>query len=389
MSDLQAGMERLGLSHNPFPPATTGVAFTDELSLPPSWEEGIRNHLDHLENSVGEKALIIEGEYGSGKTFVLHWIAQERLTPNHVKPFFFDNPGVAFYDLANRLLRQIGRYEFSKALWELFYEPGVQSAIPQQMLLQLSFPDWLRTLNNRDSRRNAISGLASAIRAHGLTTDEEIANKFARVIVETRDRPYYQYQDFVPRGRANLVAEREEANYFGTLLRMLLEILQADGIAFLIDEFEDVALGQRLNRRQSSEYISTLRRLLDTTVEENFWLVLSMTPEGFESTRVIDPSLVQRFSERFQIPPLSDDDAVGLVKQRLEKARDHGDGLWPFAEDAIQSLAPTVRSSPRRLIKVFWQALSLAANSADPPPIDNSHLLQAQASLYPTPTDVQ
>jgi len=383
MATTSEKLQRQGLKYNPFPPATTGVAFIDEASLPPSWESELRQRLDHLAGAVGDKALIIVGGYGMGKTFILHWVASKVLPAERIQPYFFDNPGVAFYDLANRLLRQVGRYELSKALWEMLYRPQA-SPDTQPHLVPLRFPDWLAILRDREARNNAMQVLSRAMRDAHLATDEEIAYRFARVIVDTRERPYYEYRDFVPRSPSTLVAEREEAAYFRTLVRVLINVLEVEGIAFLIDEFEDVALGRRLSRKQTSEYIATMRRLLDTAKEENLWVILSMTPEGFDQTNRLDPSLVERFTQRYDIQPLSDEEAQGLVLQRLRPARtEPRDDLWPFADGSLECLRPTTRSIPRRLIKVLWQALALAAEVGQSPPIPGERLREAEEIIYP------
>ena len=382
----EALQKNLGLQYNPFPPATTGVASIDDVSLPPSWEQGLETRMDHLVGSVGEKALLIVGGYGSGKTFILNWLARKYLPPRRVQPYFFDNPGVAFYDLANRLMRQMGRYELSKAIWEMFYRPGDQQNI-QPHLVQLQFPDWLATLKDRESRNAAVQMLSDAMRARELSTDEEIANKFARVVVETRERPYYEYRDFVPRTSGALVAEREEANYFRTLVRVLLNVIQGEGIALLIDEFEDVALGRRLNKKQTSEYMATMRHLLNTARDENLWVILSMTPEGLEQTTRLDPSLLDRFTQKYEIPPLTDEDAHHLVLERLTKAHTVGkSGLWPLPEEALTALKPTTLSSPRRLIKVLWQSIAFAVEREESAPITLSTLRQAEEALFPGST---
>lgn len=383
MTSTNMSLQRLGLRYNPFPPATTGVAFIEDVSLPTSWETGLRQCLDSMTNAVGDKALVIVGGYGTGKTFILRWIADKELPPRRIQPYFFDNPGVAFYDLANRLLRQVGRYELSKALWEMLYRSQIGHGL-QPHLVPLEFPDWLAALRDKEARRTAMQTLSSAILDSGLATDEEIAYRFARVVVDTRERPFYEYRDFVPRSPSTLVAEREEANYFRTLVRVLVRIQEADGIGFLIDEFEDVALSRRLNKKQITEYIATMRRLLDTAREENLWIILSMTPEGYDQTSKFDPSLVQRFTQRYDIPPLSDHEAYQLIEGRLRAARRQPeDGLSPFADHVITKLRPTTRSSPRRLIKVFWQALALGMEAGDNPPIPGETVRRAEEILYP------
>ena len=323
---------------------------------------------------------MIEGGYGAGKTFVLRWIESEVLPKHRIKPFFFENPGIAFYDLANRLMRQVGRYEVAKALWEMLYPDSPED---RQTLFALEFRQWLASLNTRASRNKAIQSLSTALEDQGFAEDEEILNKLSRLIVETGERPYFEYRDFVPRGTRSLVAEQEEPKYFQSLVRILGRISNAAGIAFLLDEFEDVALGRRLNRSQAAAYISTLRRLLDVAERENLWIILSTTPEGLARTSELDESLVQRFSHPYRIPELSRDEAVGIVARRLESARiDGGQGLWPFSDDALDGLQETSRSSPRRLIKIMWHATGMAAERGGNPPLAGELVKEAEAELF-------
>ena len=354
----------------------------DDLALPESWDVDLRERITQLTSSEGPKVLLIVGGYGSGKTFILNWLQEKVLPKYRIKSYFFENPGVAFYDLANRLMRQVGRYEVAKALWEMLDDPSDPTAL-QQRLISLDFGQWLQEVGNRESRAQAIATLSKRMRDEDLATDEEILNKLARLIVETRDRPYFEYRDFVPRSRGSLVAEREEAHYFQALVRILGRVLDADGVAFILDEFEDVALAKRLTRTQSTAYIATLRRLLDTAERENLWVILSTTREGLDRTSELDESLIQRFSYQYLIPELSRTEARKLVEGRLDSARaDGGVGLMPFAEDALGGLDPTTWSSPRRLIKVMWYAVSLAAERRSTPPLSSELVKDAERQLY-------
>ena len=381
------GLRRFNLKFNPFPPATTGVAFLDNVKLPRSWETQLQTHLDHLNLGRGDKALAIVGRYGSGKSFVLHWIGHKVLPQYRLRPYNFDNPGVAFYDLANKLLSQIGRYALAKALWELLYHANMEPEIQPQLIQSWDYSDWLSTLSARRGqprRRRIIERLAEKMGEDALATEGEIAYKFARLIVDTLDRPYFHYRDFVPQSTTAIVAKEKEAAFFRTLIKMLIRIHEIKGVAFLIDEFEDVALGRRLSKRQVADYLATLRRLLDTAKEEEFWLILSMTPEGYERTKELDPSLIERFSEKYGIPPLNETEARDLVFQRLEETRiESREGLWPFHDDVIKCLKSTTYSNPRRLIKVLWKSLALAVEIDQSPPIANKTVQDAETALYP------
>ena len=375
-------LEAFGLKFNPFPPAATGVAFSGDLWLPDSWEKEIREQTGQLSSGGGAKAATIVGQYGAGKSYVLQWMMENEFRQRRIRPYFFENPGVAFFDLANQLLRQVGRYELSKALWELLYRSEADPTRPTP-LIDLTFPQWLESLGNKTTREQGITYLARGLQESGLTDEEETSFRFAQLVVNTRDRPYYEFRDFIPRSSTSLVPEREEVRYFMALIRILRHIFGVNGIAFLIDEFEDVALGKRLARRQSSEYTATLRRLLDTARDEDFWLALSITPEGLDRTRELEPALMDRFGASFQIPPLTECDAYNLVQHRLRKARLENDreGLWPFAEDTVSAMKPTSFSAPRKLIKVLWLSLALAVQHRSEPPISISFVTEAEKLL--------
>ena len=377
-----AALEALGLKFNPFPPAATGVAFAEGMWLPDAWSTEIEQRIDQLSIGGGAKATTIVGQYGAGKTYMLQWIMEKELRKRRILPFIFDNPGVAFYDLANQLLRQVGRYELSKALWELLYRSKADTS-QQAPLIDLTFPQWLENLGDRTARERGIKYLAQALQDHKLTDEEETSFRFAQLVVNTRDRPYYEFRDFIPRSATSLVPEREEVRYFMALIRILRHIFEVNGIAFLIDEFEDVALGKRLAKRQSSEYTATLRRLLDTARDEEFWLALSITPEGLDQTRMLEPALMDRFGASFRIPPLSDCDAYNLILHRLKSARIESDreDLWPFENDVVSVIKPTSISTPRKLIKIFWQSLALAIQRGGNPPISKSLVAEAEKLL--------
>jgi type II secretory pathway predicted ATPase ExeA len=380
---IDNSLPTLGLKFNPFPPATTGVAVVKDIWIPDSWRSGLESIYQQLSSSAGDKALALIGEYGSGKTYILQWMQENLFKKNRVQTFLFDNPGVAFYDLANLLLRQVGRYELSKGLWEAL-SPKLMAVTPRR-LIQLNFPEWLASVKSRAQRDDVLPKLAAIIKEELLATDEEIAFQVARVIVETGDRPYFQYRDFVAGKASALVPENQEPEYFKTLIRILGKIYGASGIAFLIDEFEDVALQRKLNKKQSFEYLSTLRRLLNVTREEAFWVTLTMTPEALVETRSLDASLVQRFAQPYEIPPLTDCEAYELVKRRLNEARvEYRDDIWPFSEDALSALRPTTYSRPRPLIKVCWQAIAKAAEDNLAPPISANFIRKAEGLVYPT-----
>lgn len=381
---------RLRLRYNPFEPAASGVPIVNGLWVPERWASPLRRFLDEMQRTQGAKAFAILGEYGSGKTYLLRWLEREELPRRRIRAFFFDNPGVQFYDLANALMRQLGREEFAKALWE-FLDPRLQGF--QASLFGSGFQEWLHAVKKHRRENDAIRELSRKIQEKGIAEDEEIRHRLARLIVETYEQPYFQYKDFVAGQRGALVPEKEEAPYFASILRALRLTGGAESVAFLIDEFEEVSLQKRLTKRQAHEYLATMKRLINLTEREQFWIFVAMTPQAAEITEQLEPALWERFishgEHRFQIPPLNKEEARELVAHRLAAARPEGhsgpDSLFPFPENLVELLREDIYSSPRRLVKVCSIAVARAASEEVPVPFSAEYLKEIQEELYPRP----
>lgn len=378
--------KELNLNFNPFAPAASGVFLAEELWIPGSWERNLQKLLDLLLKGKGIKALALTGEYGSGKSFLLNWCREKYFREKHILPFLFDNPGLQFYDLANKLLRQIGRYEFSKSLWELLIH---DSTLLEPSLFKWKFSDWLSTIADKKNKEKAIKEFRQIIMKKDIARDEEIAYRLAILVVETVEKPYFEYRDFVAGRKGSLVAEKEEAPYFRSIIKVLQRATGNKGIALLIDEFEEVALQKRLNRRQAHEYLATLRRLLNVSEEENFWIVVSMTPQAAKVTSELDPALWQRFTNQgkyqFEIPPLERIEAEEIIKKRLEKAKIdiEKSELFPFPDGLGRILDASIISTPRRLIKVCFFILSEAASRKNIKiPLEKDFIKNVETQLY-------
>lgn len=389
---MAGGLDRLNLRFNPFEPAASGVPIIDGLWVPKRWESSLQRFLDEMQRTQGAKAFAILGEYGSGKTYLLRWLEREELPKRRIRAFFFDNPGVQFYDLANALMRRLGREEFAKALWE-FLDPRLMDFQPT--LFGNSFQAWLHSVKKYRREDEAIQELSRKIREKGIADDEEIRHKLARLIVGTYERPYFQYRDFVAGRRGALVPEKEEAPYFSAILRALRLTGGAESVAFLMDEFEEVSLQKRLTKRQAHEYLATMKRLINLTEREQFWIFVAMTPQAAEVTEKLEPALWERFishgEHRFQIPPLNAEEAEILVARRLAAARPQGDSdvdsLFPFPENLVELLREDIYSSPRRLVKVCSLAIARAASEEIPVPFTAEYLEEIQEELYPRPAE--
>lgn len=382
-------LKKFGLLRNPFPPAAAGIDTERELYLSKTWRDKIDNYFNLINSGEGPKAFPVIGQYGSGKTVLLKTYLKEFFESKRITAFYFENPGVEFYDLANTLMRNMGRYEFSKALWERCKEYIPKG--PQATLFPVSYSEWLATLKTKAERERKANEIQSIIREKlKITEDEEVAYKLALIIVETASKPYFEYRDFIAGTKVSLVAEKEEARYFKAIVRAITETYGVEGVAFLIDEFEEVAIPKRMPTRKSHEYLATLRRLIDFSETENLWIVLSMTPEGADTTTKLNPGLWQRFTRsdqyRLDLDPLSPQESKELLIWWLDRARvsdRYKQKTFPFPEEIEKVLKRGELRLPRSLVRIGFFALSKAEEKEIEPPFSLKYIEEIINDLYP------
>ena len=383
------------LSRNPFPPAASGIDVKRDLYIPPKLEEKIGEYYETLRHGEGAKAFPIVGEYGSGKTALLEGYLKDFFENKRIKTIYFENPGVKFYDLANTLLRSLGRYEFSKALWERCKEYLAERG--QKLLFSMSFVHMLSTLKTRADKENKARELLTVLQDKlKLTDDEEVAYKLGLMIVETSSKPYFSYRDFVAGTKGALVAEKEESKYFKAVIKAIIETHDVEGVAFLIDEFEEIAFPKRMTRKQTYEYLATLRSLIEISEKENLWIIPTMTQEAVEETRKMNVALWQRFTHQeketiLTLEPLTVEESKKLIKWWLNRARDeddlkeYRDSLFPFPEDIEKVLErPDVRL-PRPLVRIGFFTLARAEEEKIEAPIPIDFIEKIINELYPPP----
>ena len=382
-------LQKLRLDSNPFEPSATGVPLLGALSPPNELAEKTMHLLDVHQTGQGVKAIVIVGEYGTGKTCLLQWLHSKVFPSRQIKSFYFDNPGVQFYDLANKLLRAIGRKDFAKFIWEL---AGSHVTTPHQgSLFQKGFEEYLSNSFRPGRQQDMTSPLQEAIKSADVTTDEQIAHCLARIVTDFVKKPYFEYRDFVPQQKGSMVPEGEEAPYFRAILKTISQGTSAKAIAFLIDEFEEIGLQKRLTKRAAHDYLATLKRLINLAQSQqvDFWIVMSMTPDAYETTKELEPSLIERVSDQtLDIEPLTITHALTLMRSRIATARsgetdEPTEAFFPFPDDIV--FRPNTYSNPRRLVKTCFRAIAQADADVQLP-FTKDYLQKIEDELYPSST---
>ena len=387
-------LERLGLRFNPFDPVASGPPVCGPMLAPVSVEGKFRESLAAQRDTVGTKLTVIEGESGAGKTYCLRWLEEEVFPARNVRAFYFQDPGVQFYDFADSWLRTIGRKNLAKMLWELVHAKAPAHQRDLFASGHLAYARKARTM--ADAKKLATPLVALFVEA-GVTDDEEIAHCLARIVVEMPLKPNFQYSDFIPRKAGAPVAERREPQYFRALLRALSVGLELDGVAFLIDEFEEIGLNDRTRRRTARHYLMTLKRLIDLTGQSSprLWVVLAMTPEAFRQTANDVPGFADRMASpgaHIKIGDQTREQAELLIRERLKGARANSrangcDGMFPFPSD-IGGFGEKVLSSPQRLVQTCSVAIG-EARSDTTVPFERSYLNTIVERLYPEEVPAQ
>ena len=378
------------LTKNPFPPAATGMGGALEIYkniyLPPEQSQAITDFYSQASHGSGVKVFPIIGAYGAGKSAVLKGYMQTFFESKNIKVFYFDNPGVEFYSLAESMMRALGRYEFSKGLFEL-----CKQYIKRNSLFEITFEDILADVYNQHDQNNFINELGTIVLNNlKLTNDEEIAHKLACIVVDTYRKRYFERKDFMPSNVKSVVSESHEDKFFHAIISSIIKIYNVDGVAFLIDEFEEITFSKGMTKSKTYEYLSTFRRLIDLSEKVSLWVVVAMTPEALEQTKAMNNALVARFVDikiKIELNPFAEGNIVNWLKWWLNTARipdsRYNDTIFPFPAEFAQQMAEHVdRCYPRKLVKTCFAILADAEENNLKVPLSSDYTSQMIKQLF-------
>ena len=148
-----------------------------------------------------------------------------------------------------------------------------------------------------------------------------------------------------------------------------------------------------MTRKQTYEYLATLRSLIEISEKENLWIILAMTEESSETTKDMNPALWQRFTHQeketmLTLEPLTVEESKELIKWWLNTLREaHQNTLFPFPEDIEKVLKrPDIRL-PRALVRIGFFTLARAEQKEIEPPISADFIENLINELYPSDTN--
>jgi len=400
-----------GLTRNPFPlGGNFPEGYLEYTYLGDRQQEQIEDFLFSTFHRGEFNGLLILGEYGTGKSHLLNYIHETVNTDSmgilggRALAFIIENPSVAPEDILLSLLRKIKLGTLQDLIFlpikRKLREQYGDNVIPfleefttftRQMKLtegalenQTWQPPWYSDLfftGYREFRQKLhnqnIQLKSQEIRrfAHEVLMAEVIDNL---IIVESlvglvfgeESRDARSWESFL---LSSLVGKRGQVVgvefYLGAFLR-LFEIMGIHHIYLLVDELEDLRT-QRLSKKAATEYLATLRRMIQHNYKM-FSFALASTRDAWNELKLYYPAIEDRF-------PITVDLVRGpeqvkpVVAKYLKEARDGKhpeDNPWfPFSEAAVDRLIEIRGYILRHVITECRRLIDIGIREGVTPPL--------------------
>ncbi len=140
--------------------------------------------------------------------------------------------------------------------------------------------------------------------------------------------------------------------------RIIAESLNENAPSFLLmNDFH------HLSRAQDAERFLHVLHVLIDHIDHGVMIMISCDRNYFVQLMNHHPSLNQRITRKFVVPPLSDNEANLMIAKRLLEKRlaDDIEPLFPFTPDGISTLNEEAKGNPRALLRISDIVVEYAA----------------------------
>ena len=397
---------RFDLKANPF--QVTAIS-ADDPTLPLADEtlaSSIKEFLVSTYTNRKYGGMVVIGEYGFGKTYLLKHIQHEINESwgyrgnQRALAIYVENPRTSADQLTDSIVHSLGLQRTLLESWRLVTEEfrirlldQGDTFLEQFMYHKRQFPlvekgDWKSTINE-DALANprkfleilfeykdqvdlskmetfATNEVFSPIFRH-----EGLARYFASF--EARDQV-----EFLHRWTERLEFRHVKSKFPTTLekeyLRSIFEIYRRAGYRFiyiLIDEFEDI---KELSKNKRLKYLTDLREIIQHNTDY-FALILCLKKNAWDAMSEVG-NFPDRFSRQVKLESLTPDSVRGLIigyldRLRFENSKYH-ETPFPFEEDAVKAIQQIGLGVPRIVIEICHTMLEYAADDPQITKIDGN-----------------
>lgn len=412
-----------GLLRNPFPLGGNFPAgYLEYTYLGGRQKADIQDFLASTFERSEFNGLLVLGEYGTGKSHLLSYIAELvnvdklGLFGGYALAFLIENPSVAPEDIVVSLLRKIrlgtiqdlvflpirrelqSRYgdnllEFLDDLTSFTRQTGITQGILEGQayrppwysnLFSISYQEFRKALKQQhvDLKSKVMRQFAQDVILRDVTDNVIIAGSLVDLILDDETRDASSWESFLlgslSQKRGQIVGVEF---YLGAFLR-LFEIMGIRHIYLLVDELEDLRT-QRLSKKAATEYLATLRRMIQHNYQK-FSFVLASTRDAWEELKILYPAIEDRFKTVVDLVR-GPEEVKQVVARYLEQARPkestrasspEADPWFPFCEAAIDLLIERRGIVLRHVITECRRLIDLGLDGEVPPPLTRQFIEQ-------------
>jgi len=359
--------------------------------------------------------LLIRGEYGSGKSHLLHFARNMVLTDpffgKQALCFLINNPSVAPEDILLSMLREVKL----GVVQDLIFLPVIQSLNDKydgevlpflkdfttfgsslfhdkhsdpfggQDIFALSYREFAKLLrdNNLLLEKGAFQGFAREVLTHKAKISDHITEDLIQLISisATESQNSRSWEVFIS---TRLMSSKKGTLGVEYYLEAFLQLFKYSGIRhiyLLVDELEDLRT-VRLSPKAAVEYLATLRKMIQHNYRM-FSFVLACTRDAWDELLSLYPAIQDRFPIVIDLLP-SSVDYKEIVKRYLSQARIEGQEApnpWaPFTEEAIDEVINKRGGVIRHVLTTLRLVLDVAAHSNMGPEINAEFVRRSIAS---------
>ncbi len=412
---------QLSLPSNPFPPSGIADSSGDNPPLQAETFNEIYRFIRQSYASKRRQLLVLQGDYGTGKTHTLHfieYIVNNRMSKGErsARAIYVERPRIEAHELNRTVLRSLGYDTVRKYTWfalqavlinhmhsqsdsfkriaKRLTEPKISKGKRQsntlwdeEQLIALTPFNAVFTTENVSDYRTFLQALEGngwnredvrsyfvelLLEAVGGERPTDLAQLFIALLLAPDEASFSSWETLLgitnPRSTASLRAP--------TFLKFLLRLLELNGIAYvylLLDEFEEVSQGSLLTARQRQDYLYTIREVLNS-IQTGLSIIMAISPAGWDAIVSIATPLADVNDKLIYLKRIEVDDLVKLVQYYFSRERHSTDfsnisaeEIRPFSRESLayilENLPRGIQPTPRNLIQFLHTLLNHMAET--------------------------
>lgn len=413
-NEWQQKYQPYGLKKNPFP--MSGSVPTGSLEYTYLKDLDRRKIFRYVTNTFLQaefNGLLVLGEYGSGKSHILNYIADfinrdpESAFGGYAKAFLIQNPGLAPEDIILSMLRAINLGEIQELIFypvvkkfrELYDDSttdflkkytsygtkktsSLQGSLidpedakdvpPSFRFFSEGYRDFTKKMDswNVKLKTNELRMFAREVLVERSIQDS-IADSFAGLLFGDESKDPSSWESFLLDNLTGGAKYRIGIEYYLEGILQLFEIMGLRHIYLLVDEFEDLRT-QRLRPAAATEYLAALRRMIQHNATR-FSFILASARDAWKDLNQWYPAFGDRFPETIELSsnPAS---IKPMVAYYLKMARldDQELTFHPFTEDAVDHLLTLVEPTPRNVLRAAYRVIEEGLDTGESAPLSSN-----------------